>query len=237
MPLGVVRRLADGRSSFVARTVGGTDRLVCFERTREYESSAVHITVATGATVLQRLGRGWVRLCTPEGVATWDGLHWSAKPLSVHVADRVAATVTMADRDLLERILELCTHWLGAGRVGTTLVWCLDDDPRELGHLGLATSLRIPELDLGCRPHFAPLLNALAQFDRAALVDPRGRVATVGVHLRTSEHSRQEIAAYRGTRHTSALRFSGDEPSAVVFVVSSNGALSVFWHGRRLETG
>ena len=66
VPLNVVRRLADGRSSFVVRTVGARDRLVCFDRTREYESSAVHLTLGTGALVLQRLGRGWVRLSTPE---------------------------------------------------------------------------------------------------------------------------------------------------------------------------
>src|SRR3954463_4680923 len=45
--LDVVRRLADGRSSFVARTVQGSDRLVCFDRTREYESSAVHLALAS----------------------------------------------------------------------------------------------------------------------------------------------------------------------------------------------
>src|SRR5436309_1641534 len=43
--LAVVRRLADGRSSFVARAVGIPDRLLCFDRTREYESSAVHLAL------------------------------------------------------------------------------------------------------------------------------------------------------------------------------------------------
>ena len=236
VPISVVRRLADGRSSFVARTVGRPDRLVCFERTREYESSAVHLTVDTGALVVQRLGRGWVRLCTPHGVATWDGTHWSSKPLSFHVSDHVTGVIPAADRGVLVNLLEFCIHWLGAGRVGGALVWRLAGDPRELAHLGLAASVSIPELDLTSRAHFAPLLNALAQYDRAALVDPRGRVSTVGVHLRSSERTRREFMPYRGTRHTSALRFSSDEPSAVVFVVSSSGTLSVFWQGHRLDT-
>ena len=75
----VVRRLADGRSSFVVRTVGARDRLVCFDRTHEYESSAVHLALGTGALVLQRLGRGWVRLSTPQGVSTFDGMHWARR--------------------------------------------------------------------------------------------------------------------------------------------------------------
>ena len=236
IPLDVVRRLADGRSSFLARAVGGAARLVCFDRSREYESSAVHLAAGTGANVLQRLGRGWVRLTTPEGVATWDGIHWSTKPLAVHIAARVAPVLTDADPTVLAHILELATHWLGAGRVGATIVWRLDGDARELAYLGFGASVAIPPLDLSRRAHFAPLLNALSQYDRAALVDSHGRLATVGVHLRSSERSRREVPSYRGTRHTSALRFSADEPSAAVFVVSSSGPLSVFRQGRRLET-
>ena len=234
--LNVVRRLADGRSSFVVRMPGAPDRLVCFDRTREYESSAVHLTLGTGALVLQRLGRGWVRLSTPLGVATWDGMHWATKQLSINIAERVAPTLARADPTVLANLLEVCTHWLAAGRVGATLVWSLDGDPAELGHLGVAPAVAIPQLDLTSRAHFAPLLNALAQYDRAALVDPRGRISTVGVHLRSSEASRRELAPFRGTRHTAALRFSAEEPTAAVFVVSSSGALSVFWQGRRLDT-
>jgi hypothetical protein len=235
IPLGVARRLADGRSSFVARLVGGPDRLICFDRTREYESSAVHLTVGTGALVVQRLGRGWVRLTTPKGVAIWDGIHWSTKPLSMDLATRVAAHAPTADPIVLANILELCTHWLSAGRVGATLVWRLDGDPHELGHLNVATAVEIPSLDLTRRTHFAALLNAPSQYDRAALVDQAGIVTTVGVHLRSSELSRA-IPPYGGTRHTSALRFTADEPTAIAFVVSSNGPLSVFVRGARLDT-
>ncbi|MET0324193.1 MAG: diadenylate cyclase [Ilumatobacteraceae bacterium] len=234
--LNVVRRLADGRSSFVVRTVGARDRLVCFDRTREYESSAVHLALGTGALVLQRLGRGWVRLSTPDGIATWDGMHWATKALSIRIAERVAPTLVGADPTVLANLLEFCTHWLAAGRVGATLVWSLDGDPAALGHLGMAPAVAIPQLDLTSRTHFAPLLNALAQYDRAALVDPSGHISTVGVHLRSSEASRRDLAPFRGTRHTAALRFSAEEHAAAVFVVSSSGALSVFWHGRRLDT-
>ncbi len=175
VPLAVARRLADGRSSFVARLVGGGARLVCFDRTREYESSAVHLTVATGALVVQRLGRGWVRLSTPDGVATWDGIQWSSKPLSLDLAARIAPHIPDADPTVLANLVELCTHWLGAGRVGASLVWRLDGDPRQLSRLGMGAAVEIPPLDLSHRSHFAALLNALSQYDRAALVDPQGR--------------------------------------------------------------
>ena len=139
-------------------------------------------------------------------------MHWATKALSIRIAERVAPTLTGADPTVLANLLEVCTHWLAAGRVGATLVWSLDGDPAALGHLGMAPAVAIPELDLTSRTHFAPLLNALAQYDRAALVDPGGRIATVGVHLRSSEASRRDLAPYRGTRHTAALRFSAEEP-------------------------
>src|SRR3954454_9913103 len=99
----------------------------------------------------------------------------------------------------------------------------------------MGAAVETPRLDLSHRAHFAALLNALLQYDRAALVDPSGTVATVGVHLRSSERSRH-IGPYHGTRHTSALRLTADEPSAIAFVVSSNGPLSVFRRGERLDT-
>ena len=237
VPLEVLRRLADGRSSFVVRAVGSDDRLMCFDRTREFESSAMHLATATGDLVVQRLSRGWVRLTTPDGIATWDGMRWAKKPLSVRIAERIAPALPGADADVLTNLVEFCTHWLGAGRVGAAIVWCLDGDARGLSGLGFGSAVEIPPLDVTDRTHFAPLLNALSQYDRAALVDSRGQITTVGVHLRTSERSRGDIAPFRGTRHTSALRFTADVPNAVVFVVSSGGALTVAWQGRRLDTG
>ena len=93
-----------------------------------------------------------------------------------------------------------------------------------------------PPLELRRRAHFAALLNALSQYDRAALVDPSGRIVLVGAHLVSSESARRELAPFRGTRHTSALRLSLDEPGTITFVVSSNGSLSVFHRGTRLDT-
>jgi DNA integrity scanning protein DisA with diadenylate cyclase activity len=234
IPLDVSRRLADGRSSFVARLTDRPDLLVCFERTREYETSAVELVSETGALVVQRLARGWIRLTTPHGVAVWDGIRWTSRPLARQRAADLALRLPEADPAVVANLLELCTHWLAAGRVGAALVWCLDGDPAALGGVGLQASVVIPTLDVNRRSHFAALLNALSQYDRAALVHPDGRIDRVGVHMRSSDRSRAELGPYRGTRHTSALRFSWDEPSSVVVVVSSSGTLSVFRRGELL---
>ena len=182
------RAPSPGRRAVVVRraAVGSADRLVCFDRTREFESSAMHLALATGAFVVQRLGQGWVRLTTLDGIATWDGIRWAKKPLSVRIAERIAPTLPGADSALLAHLVEFSTHWLGAGRVGAAIVWRLDGDARDLDGLGFASAVEIPPLDLTDRTHFAPLLNALSQYDRAALVDADGCVVVVGVHLQSS---------------------------------------------------
>ena len=197
------------------RTVGRPDRLVCFDRTREYESSAVHLATAADALVIQRLARGWLRFTTPHSVATWDGIQWSTKVLSSRLAERVQLAIPAADPVLLTNLLEVCAHWLGAGRIGATIVWNPTGDARDLGHIGLATAVDVPPLDMNIRSHFAAVLNALSQFDRAALVDAQrlhhhGRCPPVVLRRRRAATSRRCAAP----RHTSAVRFSADAMGA-----------------------
>ena len=231
----VVRRLADGCSSFVVRDATGRLDLACFDRTIETQAAAVQLADELGAVILQRFANGWVRLCSPEGLATWDGVQWSSRAHPADVARVVRHWIPEADATVTEHLIEFCVQWLGAARVGAALAWCLDADPRTLVHAGFAAAVEIPPLDISRREHFAPLLNALAQYDRAALVDRDGIVRTIGVALRPSAESVRALPPYRGTRHTSAQRFSYAEPSTVSFVVSSGGPLSVFFRGQRLE--
>ena len=43
-----------------------------------------------------------------------------------------------------------------------------------------------------------------------------------------------DVDAFRGTRHTSALRYSYDDPTATLIVVSEDGPVSVLRGGERL---
>ena len=170
VPLDVARRLADGRSSFVVRTLGGNDQILCFDRTHEYESSTVHLTTATGAFVVQRLGRGWVRLATPHGVATWDGLRWATEAPQ-------RPTSSSGSRRCFQAQIRRCsptssssatTGWApegseqpsSGGSTVTPINWTVSGSgPRSTSRRSTSPN----------RSHFAPLLNALSQYDRAAL--------------------------------------------------------------------
>jgi hypothetical protein len=131
------------------------------------------------------------------------------------------------DPHVLEGLLELSVHWLGAGRVGATLVLSLAGDRRALTRLELASPVTVAPLHVTRREHFPALLSVLGQMDRAALVAADGGISTLGAGLQWSDRSSALIAPPDGTRHTSARRFSFDEPSSLVIVVSEDGPTTV----------
>ncbi|MGH9243939.1 MAG: diadenylate cyclase [Acidimicrobiales bacterium] len=122
-------------------------------------------------------------------------------------------------------------HWLSAGRVGATLVLALTERARSLRHLDLTQAVDLPPLQVTRTEHFPSLLSVLAQADRAALVHSTGQVSAFGVGLQWTERAAALIPLTGGTRHTSARRFSFDEPGSLVLVVSEDGPVSVFADG------
>ena len=56
----------------------------------------------------------------------------------------------------------------------------------------------------------------------------------IGVRLVPSVAAEAGVGGYRGTRHTSARRYSFDDPKATVIVVSEDGPVTVVRGGRIL---
>jgi len=227
---GMIRRMADGRTSFIARFADG-QALVSFDRTIEHEATAVQVALEAGVTVVQRQPTGWVRVFDRRLVITWDGSRWWSKPLAGRLAADIRAQLDIPPGTVLDAIAELCVHWLSPNRVGAVLVWQIGEQ-LDAEQLGTAASVEVLPIDVTERLHFAAALNMLAQTDRAAIVEPSGTIRTIGVALRYNDGARQAVPPYRGTRHTSALRYSFGEPNALVFAVSSSGPVSVMHAGQ-----
>ncbi len=230
--LAMGRRLVDGRASFLLRSGAERSQVVFFDRSLEFESSLVDLQRGSGALVIQRTVSGLVRAVSAQGIVTWDSLRWTFKPLAAHYVPLVRRLVPDADSAVLEGLLELCVHWLSAGRVGATLVWVLDEaDPGPRPGFDLRPSEPSPPLSVARDEHFPALFNACAQLDRAVVVGAHGRVSHFGVGLLSTGESAQLIGPVGGTRHTSARRYSFDDPASVVFVVSQDGPVTVFRGG------
>ncbi len=129
---------------------------------------------------------------------------------------------------MLSALLEFAVHDLGSLGVGALLVYRPGPGP------GPAVEDRLPApppLRVSRASHLAPLRHALAQVDGAALFDAEGVLQRLGVRLVPSREAEQRVDALGGTRHTSARRYSYDDPTATVVVVSEDGPVSVLRGG------
>lgn len=88
-----------------------------------------------------------------------------------------------------------------------------------------------PPLRITHPADLAPLRHALAQIDGATLFDVDGTLTAMGVRLVPSPSAEQHVDGYRGMRHTSGRRYSYDDPTATVIVVSEDGPVTVLRNG------
>jgi hypothetical protein len=230
IPLTDSRRFADGLSSWLVHPVEGPRILSVFDRAAGSERDLVVLAAATGATVVQRHPAGVVRAAGEFGVIRWDGLAWHHEPPIRSWIDSVGVCSPAGDRDLLEAVLEFAVHDLGARGIGALLVL----DPRTGEGDDNGRELRLappPPLRIDRPADLAPLRHALTQTDGAAVLDGDGTLRELGVRLVPSPEAEADVEGFRGMRHTSARRYSFDDPKATVIVVSEDGPVTVLRNG------
>lgn len=226
------RRFVDGMSSWLVRRVDGAgDEWLLFDRPAGSERDLVVLAAVLGATIVQRHPSGVVRIVGAFGVLRWDGIRWHHEPPLAKWLRAATAAPFSGTRAVVEAMLQLAVHDLGAQGVGALLVYRPGASP------GPPVEARLPlppPLQIRTSTHLAPLRHALAQVDGAAVFDGAGVLRQLGVRLIPSAEAERVIAAMGGTRHTSALRYSHDDPDATLIVVSEDGPVSVLRAGRLL---
>ncbi|MDE3086812.1 MAG: diadenylate cyclase [Acidobacteriota bacterium] len=226
-PLEDARRFADGLSSWLVRRAGGDHEWLMFDRPAGSERDLVVLADTLGATLVQRHPSGTVRIVGRFGVLRTEGFDWHHEPPVEDLAAAVADP-EVASPEITKALLEFAVHDLGAGGLGAVLVL------RPGGLVGPGGEQRLPSppaLRVGTPFHLAPLRHALGQVDGAAVFDEHGVLRQLGVRLVPSPWAEREVAPLGGTRHTSARRYSYDEPQAVVVAVSEDGPVTVFRRG------
>lgn len=228
-PLDAARRFADGLSSWLLRRAGGAPtEWLLFDRPAGSERDLGVIARTMGATIIQRHPAGAVRVVGDFGVLRWNGYTWHHEPVLERWVDVVRARTDPEDIPLLRALLDFAVHDLGANGIGALLVH------RGAGSAGAAVEHRLPDpppLRIDQPTHLAPLRHALAQIDGAAVFDHTGVLRQLGVRLTTSDDAVRSVDGYKGTRHTSGLRHTYDDPATTVIAVSEDGPVSVFRHG------
>jgi hypothetical protein len=226
-PLAAARRFADGLSSWLLRHADGSAEWLVFDRPAGSERDLVVLAGAFGATIVQRHPGGSVRVVGDFGVLRWEGWSWHHEPPVASWIDAVAGA-DHGDPAVLAALLEFAVHDLGSMGVGALLVYRPGDAP------GPAVEERLPApppLHIRRPADLAPLRHALAQVDGAAVFDRAGVLRLLGVRLVPSRAAEATVGALGGTRHTSGLRYSRDDPLATVVAVSEDGPVSVLRDG------
>lgn len=225
-----VRRYADGVSSWTIRTADGVTALVVFDRPAGSERDLVVLAEATGATIVQRHPNGLVRLVGMSfGVVRWDGVGWHREPPIGAWLEKASCGLDRDSTLTLDRFLRFAVHDLGARGVGTTIVFRPSDPESAAFEQRLPTP---PPLRIDRPSDLGPLRHVLSQVDGAAVFDASGTLRRLGVLLVPSGASELAVDPFRGTRHTSARRYSFDDPDAIVVVVSEQGPVTVLRAGR-----
>ena len=226
-----VRRFADGIASWAVRRNGKVDDLVVFDRSVSSERDLTILAAATGATIVQRHPNGTVRAVGEFGVLRHDGIDWQLIEPVDRWLDLGGCQIGSLDREVFERLLRFAVHDVAARRVGATFV------VSPSGRLAPGSERpygRPPEFRIDRPADLAPLYHVLGQLDGAAVFDERGALRQLGIQLMPSTVAETEVPAFRGARHTSALRYSFDDPEATVIVVSEDGPVSVLRAGMML---
>jgi hypothetical protein len=224
----VARRFADGLSSWAVRRLDGVNELVVFDRPASSERDLVVLAEATRSTVVQRHPTGVVRVVGTMGVARWDGMAWHREPPLESWIDPERACIEPSQRTVVSDLLSFAVHDLGARGIGALLVHRNAGDPPPQWEMRLAEP---PALRIGHAFDLAPLRHVLSQLDGAAVFDSTGTLRHLGVRLVPSATAEANVEPYRGTRHTAARRYSYDDPSATVIVVSEDGPVTALRNG------
>ncbi len=231
-PVTGIRKFADGLASWMIRRDDHDSELVVFDRPVASERDLAVLAEVTLGTLVQRHPMGSVRAVGAFGAVRWDGMTWHHEPPIQHWIDSIGEQGGhVGDRDVIMSLLQFAVHDLGARGIGALLVY----QPMQNTVTVMEERLPVPPpFQISRAADLAPLSHVLGQVDGAAVFDASGTLRTLGARLVPSRTAEADVNSFRGMRHTAGRRFSYDDPSATVIVVSDDGPVTVIRAGQLL---
>ncbi|WP_375502676.1 diadenylate cyclase [uncultured Jatrophihabitans sp.] len=229
-----LRSLANGMTSFVVRTLDTTLGIGLVPAPAR-EQTLVDLAINLNCDVVQRHPSGAVRVFGRERLLIHEFDTWRRAPYG-HTRWLSLGESVAADSRTAGAVVDLAMHVLSAQQVGATLVLMLRGTTSDLGPR-LSSAPRALPVDLNVTnvEHAQLLATALAAVDGACLIETDGAVSGIEAMFMPTDKAKKAInLPKRGARHHSAARLSFDVPEALAFVVSADGAVSVFSDGRSI---
>lgn len=198
------------------------------------EASLYFLSIVGGyGHVIQRARDGKVRVVSPGIFGGSTSIHeerdWTVKGSPDGLQQHLKAHAPMASEENFADLLMLAYYVLSTAHVGATFVWHITGEAPDTTNLK-GECLSYLEL-AGTRKYTHPTIaNLLSQRDGATFLNRDTVLLETSIKLNPSKES-QCVPEYRGTRHTSARRYSYDHPECVLLVVSEDGPVTVISDG------
>ena len=230
LDINILKELANGRDALLVRDKQDFEMLF-LEHPLKSELDVISLQKKFGGFVIQRIEGDVVKFFTKKYIIINQKRRWFVKPLATSYKDRIVEVAPQAASPIMESILEFAFHYLSASNVGSTILWNLDEKSETLPHTEKSIDISSFNLNISKRAYYGALNQLLSQHDGAVLIARDGTIQAIEIFLRPTEQSQKLIKKERGTRHTSAKRYSFDVPQIIAFVVFEDGEVSVYSDG------
>jgi hypothetical protein len=228
-----IRKMCNGRTTFLVRSIQGPEYLL--ELDRQATEQGLAQLVSPDVRVVQRTPTGAVKVFTPDHLYVFEHDEWR---VMVYPADAVRRlqqilfpNVPMTAVVVMGELLAFCLHVLSSRHIGAAFVWFPDPAGPRLSTYRFDGHLPPAPLYANRRLHVEPLATLLTMIDGACFVSPTGEIEYIRAKLSPTVRATSLIAAEPGLRHTSAKHYSFDDPNCIVFVVSQDGPVTVYSDG------
>jgi DNA integrity scanning protein DisA with diadenylate cyclase activity/DNA-directed RNA polymerase subunit RPC12/RpoP len=128
-------------------------------------------------------------------------------------------------------ILSFAFHELSLNKIGATIVYLLNRNDTIPNAVNTFRS----EINFGDIKQRRLLKNFLRYHDGAVAINLNNQVIQTNAFLVFSTEADKYVQNYSGTRHTSAAKYSFENPETIVVVISADGPVSVFSEGKNID--
>jgi DNA integrity scanning protein DisA with diadenylate cyclase activity len=229
----MARKFANGIDCFLIYEKDIFFGLVYFKEPISNELLLVRAFPPSGGLFVQRGAGGIIKFFQGNNIILLENRNWYRKPLIKEAAWKISRCVSEINHNVLNTVLEFAFHLLSPiPKVGATIVWWLNEIPKDNVEL-LTTGIEMNDFRFSLLDE--KKANSFCHFfsliDGATYVNSGGDILRTGIHLKNSNKSRTIIPELKGTRHTSAKRFSYDFTNTLVITISSDGPVTIFSDG------
>jgi DNA integrity scanning protein DisA with diadenylate cyclase activity len=232
-----LRILSDGYKSYLLYERDNLIGLIFLNEIYGSEYELLRLHQDLNALILQRDNALKTKLFHNNNLYIHHNRNWLKIQCIYPLITKIKLHVPQIQDEILSALLEFAYYYLSPRNIGATIIYFIDDEKgSKIPKVEPLQDLAPIMLSILSDEHKILISNLLSQVDGATFFNQYGILGCTKIKLDSKDSTKEMIPEYKGTRHTSALRYSYEEAKSVVLTVSEDGPVSVFSDGVELVT-